>query len=234
VFEVSLGSIPGPYHLKNNLNNQDAVVFHDERDHFVAAIADGAGSLKHSDEGAYAAVNAAVYEAFAHVASGDLGEMTRQGLAAATTTQKRFENYKEYGSTLTVVAMNQKGEWAVSAVGDSFAVVHMNDDSHEFVSGSPVGEYANITELLTSDSIHPIHASGSNAKGFSLSTDGLEHVASVVEKSSPSGRNSHAGFWNGVLVRAEKGQLDVLALFEWLNKQDQITDDTTLLTVVRR
>lgn len=235
MFEAFMGSIPGPYHEKNGLENQDAALFHEnDRGIVVAAVADGAGSLKFSAEGAYIAVEGAVAAADEVSRFGSLLDMTMRGLDRAREKQRGIDGFKEYGSTLVVAAINSMGEWAVSAVGDSFAVVHTLD-THILVTGTPVGEYANITELLTSDTIHPVHLTGQGAVGITLCSDGLEQVAIALDEEKEDGaRRAHAGFWDGIRDRALKSALDISALFDWLNTQDRIVDDTTMLTVVRR
>lgn len=225
-FEAFMGSIPGPYHLKENKPNQDWVQFHTEGDWFMAALADGAGSLSRSHIGAEEAVVAALNKMWA---SRDLpiGEIPKLGLDVARAKQKSYDDYKQYGSTLSLIAMKTDGTWASGAVGDSFGVIHMEDGTHQLITGTPHGEYANITELLTSKKIHPLYSSGDGAKAFSLSSDGLESV-SIFEK------KAHAGFWDGIVERAALGRLSVSDLFQWLGTQDKIIDDTTLLTVVKR
>lgn len=230
-----MGSRPGPQHLKTGKPNQDAVAFHDgDSGVMVAALADGAGSLKFSAEGAQAAVEAAVSSAFAVLPYGSLLDMTMRGLEAAREVQCSFKDFKEYGSTLVVATLDVQGDWAVSALGDSFAVIHTNDSRHLLVTGTQIGEYANITELLTSDPIHPVHLTGQGALGFTLCSDGLEQVATTTKPRGGAAREAHAGFWDGIRDRALAGTLAVDALFDWLQSQDRIVDDTTMLTSVRR
>lgn len=236
MFEAFMASIAGPYHIKNNIPNQDAVLFHEDSGLMIAAVADGAGSLQKSDKGAQDAVEKAVHgiQKMA-VNTTDLVALTAEALDVARSSQLSFPDYKDYGSTLVVVALRENGDWAASAVGDSFAVIHKEDGSHTLVTGTPKGEYANITELLTSEPINPVHSAGSGAIGFSLSSDGLESVGiSREDPTDADSRQAHSGFWNGIVSRAKSGKFDVAGLFDWLDDQDKIIDDTTLLTVVKR
>lgn len=226
-FQAFVGSVEGPYHRQNNIPNQDMPFWHEEGDWFIGAVADGAGSLKYSDVGAYDAASAAVQAIWSSRDSAALEDLPAIGIEAARKTQMGYEEYKEYGSTLTIVILKSDGSWAAGGVGDSFGVIHLEDGSHEFITGTAVGEYANITELLTSLEIHPLYKSGEGATGFSLSSDGLENVA--ISKGE-----AHAGFWNGIRDKANDGSLNVQELFAWLDSLDRIVDDTTLLTAVKR
>lgn len=226
-FEIFVGSVEGPYHLQHNIPNQDAVAWHDENNMLIAAVADGAGSLKHSDVGSQDAVLAAIHSIYAAHKTVDFEKLPELGITAARSAQLRRENYKEYGSTLSLVILKESGEWTAGSVGDSFSIIHGADGDHELITGTPHGEFANITELLTSKDIHPRYASGDAASGFSLSSDGLENVS--LRKNA-----AHPGFWNGIYAKAEDGSLSVHELFEWLNSLDKIIDDTTLLTAIKR
>jgi hypothetical protein len=226
-FEGFVGSVAGPHHRKNDIPNQDVAHWYDAGDLFIGAVADGAGSLKHSDVGAFQAAKTAVEAIHEALKTTPFDELIPLGIEAGRTAQVANDDYKEFGSTLTLVVMKSNGDWTAGGVGDSFGVIHMEDDSHELVTGTAVGEYANITELLTSKSIHPLYATGTGAIGFSLSSDGLENVAL-------SKGEAHPGFWNGIRDKAIAGDLEVSALFDWLDSLDRIVDDTTLLTAVKR
>lgn len=225
-FQAFVSSIEGPYHRKSGSPNQDSAHWLYEEDFFIGAVADGAGSLKFSDIGSETATHSAVNAMHKALFSSKLKELPSIGVEAGRKAQLAHEGYKEYGSTLTVVVLKSSGEWAAGGVGDSFGVIHKSDESHELVTGTPIGEYANITQLLTSKTIKPIYSSGIGATGFSLSSDGLESVA--ISK-----RQAHPGFWNGIRDKALDGSLDVSRLFDWLASLDRIVDDTTLLTVVK-
>jgi hypothetical protein len=226
-FDAYLGTVEGPYHRKNGIPNQDVAYWHETEELFIGAVADGAGSLKHSDVGAFDAASAAVTAVYEALATVPFEELVARGIEAGQAAQLANEDYKEYGSTLTMVILAADGRWAAGGVGDSFAVIHLEDGSHELVTGTAIGEFANITELLTSKEIHPLYADGDGAVGFSLSSDGLENVAL-------SKKEAHPGFWNGIRDKANDGSLRVDELFGWLDSLDRIVDDTTLLTAVKR
>lgn len=226
-FEAFVGSISGPYHRQNNIPNQDTAIWREEGEWIIAAVADGAGSLKHSDLGAQKATSVAVEAVAQELTAKPLEELPALGIEAARLAQRDFDDYKEYGSTLTLIVLHHSGAWAAGSVGDSFGVIHLASASHTLITGTPLGEYANITELLTSDTIHPLYSFGEDAIGISLSSDGLESVA--ISNNEP-----HKGFWDGIRDLAIAGTLDVGQLFEWLESLGKIIDDTTLLTIAKR
>lgn len=222
-----MGSVPGPYHIQKDLPNQDAILFHEDRGLMLAAVADGAGSLKHSDEGAYIAALTAVETMEKARKNLDFEKLVEYALFAAREELFKKENFKAYGCTLTVAAWDVEGNLSVGSIGDSFAVAKLEDGSYELVSAGGSGEYANITELLTSEDPTPVIASFENVTGLALSSDGLESVA-IQDKAA------HAGFWEGIFSKAEAGNLDVDKLFRWLDSLDRLVDDTSLLTIVKR
>ncbi len=226
-FETFMGSIPGPYHVKEGLPNQDALLFHEEKGIVFAAVADGAGSLKFSDQGSHLAVETAVNFMTDNRKKLELEELVKSAYEVARDKLQSIENYQEYGATLSLVALKETGEAATAALGDSFIVLHENEELHHLVTGTPSGEYANITQLLTSQKQNPIFSSFENIRGASLSSDGLERVA--IQNGE-----AFSGFWGGIYKQAQAGSLHVDKLFRWLASQDKIEDDTSLLTLVSR
>lgn len=218
-------SVPGPYHIKSDLPNQDRVSFRIFDDWIFAAISDGAGSLAHSDLGAEYATTAALDYMESLFQEMSPEDCLGNAIEAAIERLKQIEDFREYGATLALVAMSKDGEWFATTVGDSFSVIHLNDGSHILNTGHKPGEYANLTQLLTSVGVIYEITRGTDALGFSLSTDGLERVAT-------SGKEPHNGFWSGIVSLAKNDTLDISRIFEWLNSLDKIEDDTTLLTAV--
>lgn len=226
-FEAFMGSVPGPYHIKNNIPNQDAIIFHEEQGIMFAAVADGAGSLKHSDVGAYDAVESAVYGMVKSRKNLDPAKLVEYGVTIARENLLKRENYKQYGSTLTLVVFLEDGTGAVAALGDSFVVLHGENGDHTLVTGTPSGEYANTTELLSSDEYTSVIETFEGVKAISLSSDGLEGVAI-------QGGNAHGGFWDGIISQAYDDRLDISKIFRWLDSLDRLVDDTSLLTIIKR
>lgn len=226
-FEAFMGSVPGPYHIKKNIPNQDAILFHEEQGVMFAAVADGAGSLKHSDVGAYDAVESAVHGMVKSRKNLDPAKLVEYGITIARENLLKRENYKQYGSTLTLVVLLEDGTGAVAALGDSFVVLHGEAGEHILVTGTPSGEYANTTELLSSDEYTPVIETFEGVKAISLSSDGLEGVAI-------QGGNAHGGFWDGVISQAYDDRLDISKIFRWLDSLDRLVDDTSLLTIIKR
>lgn len=226
-FEAFMGSVPGPYHIKKDIPNQDAILFHEEQGIMFAAVADGAGSLKHSDVGAYDAVESAVHGMVEARKNIDPAKLVEYGITIARENLLKRDNYKEYGSTLALVVLLEDGTGAVSALGDSFVVLHGENGEHTLVTGTPHGEYANITELLSSDDYTPVIETFEGVKAISLSSDGLEGVA--IQEG-----DAHGGFWSGIISQAYEGRLDISKVFRWLDSLDRLVDDTSLLTIIKR
>lgn len=226
-FSVSLGSIPGPYHLKSGLPNQDSVLYQDEGDWLFGGVADGAGSLKYSDEGSFIALRTAIDSMVSLRKSLGIEELVETSVMQARKALLAKPDAREFGATLSIVALHSSGEWASAAVGDSYSVIHEENGNHKLITGAKPGEYANLTELLTSKKINVKVDSGINAIGFSSSTDGLERV-------SLQNNEAHPGFWDGIRDKAIAENLEIHRLFDWLNSLDKIEDDTSLLTVVRK
>jgi len=227
MFEAFIGSVEGPYHRQKNLPNQDYVHIHEEEGWFFGAVADGAGSLPFSDQGAWIVASTAI-EAMTDARKNlDLEKLLEYGIAAARDQILKKEDHKNFGSTLTLLVLSETGEWGVASVGDSFAVIHGEDGSHTLVTAGGSGEFANITELITSKEINIVVQTGTDALAVSLSTDGLEGVGILKGE-------AHGGFWDGIRDKAVDGSLQVDKLFRWLDSLEKLVDDTTLLTVARR
>lgn len=226
-FEAFMGSVPGPYHMQKHLPNQDALLFHEGKGFMVAAVADGAGSLKHSDVGAYDAVESAVHGMVEARKNLDPSKLVEYGITIARENLVKREDYKQFGSTLCLVIWFEDGSGAVAALGDSFVVLHGEDDEHTLVTGTPSGEYANTTELLSSDEYTPVIETFEGVKAISLSSDGLEGAA--IQDG-----DAHGGFWDGIITQAYDGRLDIDKLFRWLDSLDRLVDDTSLLTIIKR
>ncbi len=225
MFRVFFESIPGPYHTQNAIPNQDFVTFLSDEKLLVAAVADGAGSLSKSHLGSEIVARTAVKTMWELRSELPLSELVEKGMNAARSAILSEDDFEEMGSTLTVAVIDLSGGWAVGSVGDSFAILHKKD-SHSLVTAGGFGEYANITQLITSNDLGPVYESGFDAVAISLSSDGLESVGLL-------GDSAHEGFWNTIRDSAISGSLDISKLFRWLQSMDKIVDDTTLLTAVR-
>lgn len=229
-WKLDQGTIIGPLHVRNNTPNQDRYGIGEEGDQRVLVVADGAGSLPKSDEGAEIAVNAVLGIWQESVLAEDfentvehLETVWHDCIDAAIEAIKDQDDYKNYGSTLAV-AMFSDDCWVAGTIGDSFVVVKKSDEEWIYIS-SAKNEFANYTELLTSSNPHRnIQLGTEGALAFAVASDGLEH--STIVQGQP-----HTRFWRGFLrdgspVRAE----DILTRMSELGRID---DDTTLALAIR-
>lgn len=224
-FRSASASVPGPYHVQRGLPNQDAMLWSENSERVLLAVSDGAGSLSNSGEGARLAVTSSIQfmESFEHEYAPE--QLPLLALHHARETLFELPDYRSYGATLVCGVLRANGELSLACVGDSFAVVK-NFDGYSLLTGTASGEFANITELLTSDELTPVAQNFTGVSAVALSSDGLESVS--LSSGAP-----HEGFWSGVFQKTSEGSLDVERLFLWLDSLEKLVDDTTLLCVTR-
>lgn len=222
MWQVSAGTLMGPYHKKHGIPNQDAHGSLLRDDYVVIAAADGAGSLELSDIGSRLAVDVVLEEIDCSSMSHGLDLLVELSIESAKETLNNHPDRDKIGCTLAVAVAGPEG-WAVGVVGDAFAVVQTEIGEYKLITSPPAGEYANITKLLTSD-VAPTTIAHGNDKilGLAVSSDGLELAS--LQGGMPVG-----GFWDPVFSWSLTGSLDVEQLFTHMNTQDKIVDDTTLV-----
>lgn len=227
-WHLAAATRPGP--PGRAVANQDAYTTwtSDDGATVVVAVADGAGSLPESHEGSTRAVAAAV-EAARILAA----KFPRAAVALAHQwARAALGGRREWGCTLAVFAASPAG-WAASVIGDSFVVVHHADGSHRLVISPPAGEFANLTQLLSSSEVEPTTASGpsDDVVGLSAATDGVADAALTF---GPDGETvAHPGFFTPLRARTAAGTLDAAALLEHTAAQELIDDDATLVVAAR-
>lgn len=227
LWNVSSGSLIGPHHGKSGQQNQDAFGFLEKDGLLIIAAADGAGSLELSHVGAQLAIDVVIEEAFACSRDHGLDLIVELAIESARTVLMNHPDKDLIGCTLAVVGIVED-EWAVGVAGDAFAIIQAEDGTHELFENPPAGEYANITQLLTSDEINILIENSRNPiKAAAVSTDGLEHAS--LKNGEP-----FSGFWTPVFNWAAEEKLDVPSLLEHMNTQDKIDDDTTLVVATRK
>lgn len=226
-FSTTAGSKIGPHHVQNGMPNQDAFDFIEGPGLVTLAVADGAGSLEHSKDGAEIAVEAAVGMAADLIiqSSGkvDLVEILKEAMVEARNAVKTHPQWREAGCTLVLAAFTEES-FAVGVVGDSFAVLETDDSVLHLVQPPSVGEFANITKLLTSDNFTFSIASGSTRElhSIALCSDAFEQ--STLEKRIPT-----AGFWSKVFSMAWTESLKIEELIDFMDRQGKIEDDATMI-----
>lgn len=227
-YEIYGSTLIGPPSKKRGKPNQDYYGhgFTPQGDVILVA-ADGAGSLQYSDEGSQRAVETILNTA-SQTAHTDFFDILEEAVENAREELLALENYREYGCTLAVAVMG-RDSYAVSITGDAFAVVDAGGDGFLLHQNPQVGEYANITKLLTSsDSDTTMYSSEGTVQGIAVSTDGLAHTTIDNSTETPT-----YGFWSPVFSKAFNGDLDIDSLFEYMYSLAKIDDDTTLVVAVR-
>jgi hypothetical protein len=231
---VAAGTITGPHHSRRSEPNQDAhawLVL--PGDLAVLAVADGAGSLPRSGDGARRAVRIATDTAAtalnaltAGVDGAQLAEHAAAALTAAAADLVADPDSAALGCTL-VVAIVSPAAWAVALVGDSFAVLTLPDGTHQLIRPPAAGEYVNITQLLTSRDAEILCAHGDEPlAAVTAATDGLAHPALV-------GDAAHPGFFTPLVRRAGDADLNVTSLLEHMHCAQRLDDDTTVVVAAR-
>lgn len=222
----------GPHHRTRQEPNQDAYAHAVLDEALVVAVADGAGSLPRSGEGAQLATTVAVQHVLGRL-QGDpnvhhdaLADIVDEAAAAARSAILDLPFAREAGCTLTLVVATEAG-WAACLVGDSFAVLD-HGDRYELLRPDAAGEYANITRLLTSADPDPWLFSGPHpVTGVAASSDGLAWA--TLDRDEP-----HAAFYRPLFTRAAADDLDLDGLFAHMDTAGKLDDDTTLVVATRR
>lgn len=224
MMKVYSHSVPGPYHVREEMPNQDYMGYREVNGVTFLALADGAGSLPNSEVGAKDAVHLALDVMASFYGVIDDEELTGYAIDQARRIVLTREDYRSYGSTLTVAYLTDEGRAHVSALGDSFAVLRKGTDEFILERGDTVGEYANITTLLTSPEITYNSSTHEGVTGIALSSDGLEQVAIQDGK-------AHEGFWQGIFHKADDDSLNLSKFYRWLDSLDRLVDDTSLMVL---
>lgn len=221
------GTLTGPHHTKRGEPNQDSFLAEERNGILVAAAADGAGSHDLSHLGSQLVVDLAVNEAHRQLAGrvSFQGALERAVDAAREGLLQEDESHRK-GCTLAIAAVGPRG-WGLAIVGDAFGLMKFGDELRLFQVDQEA-EYANTTQLLTSSKI-TVGLWGDDqeeADAFATSTDGL--VFATLQGSEP-----HRGFWDPIFQWAKAGTLDLTTVFESMEAQGRIDDDTTLVVGYR-
>ena len=183
----------GSYFL---LNNSDLI---------VGAVADGAGSAKHSDVGARLAVYQ-VMSIFREIAllpqkgerlSEPLNELEArtlfsrivQEVVATLDEQAINENYSIDELACTLLVFMATPQWlAAMQIGDGFIVVGLQGEKRKLLFQPDKGEFVNQTTFVTSANAlddMQVHVLSGKQQFICASTDGLEKVAIQMSDWSP-------------------------------------------------
>lgn len=244
-WKIAGASTQGTSHLKLSTPCQDSHAYAQFPDGtLVIAVADGAGSAKHSELGSAEAVKAVI--AFAQSAVFPqlgvgwmrflLNAFEQARLALETLAPEENVDLRDLACTLWVVVVTDELV-AVARLGDGFAVAQLEDGSFFSLMRQQKGEYANETVFLTvPDAIDRVeimvyHAS---VKSVAVSTDGLVRLAMQMKDWTPFDK-----FFQPLVqsvAEAENEEAGCAWVNELLNSERvnaRADDDKTLVTALR-
>lgn len=225
---VYAASTAGPYHKAQGKENQDWYATQEEAPCLFAGVTDGAGSHENSLEGGKLVLR----EAFAYLeehapySTTPLEEVLAGAVEHAHGCLLKQAEVKTMGCTLALAVL-RGDSWGVIVVGDAFAVLHRGEEDHEVLMPEAVGEFANVTELMSGSTINPVAASGvGNLQALSLSSDGLYNRTTTRGEAI-------TGFWKPLVRQAQEGTLRMEELLSYMEGKDLLEDDTTLVMIVK-
>ncbi|WNZ44119.1 PP2C family serine/threonine-protein phosphatase [Leptolyngbya boryana CZ1] len=151
----------GTSHLQHNLPCQDAAEFQVILDGttIIGAVADGAGSAKHSKQGAEIAIGTVIEflsaQAELHLTCQEEAEsLFKQLVALVINDLKQFAIserllFEDLACTLIVFIATQE-IYAAMQIGDGILVVRSKNQDYRLVFKPDKGEYHNVTTFITS------------------------------------------------------------------------------------
>lgn len=243
-WQVVAASVAGTSHAERSVPCQDAHATHrTDAGMLVVAVADGAGSAPHAQEGSRTAVDAAVACATEQArdrTDGPLGHLARRALEAAreaVLAAAADEDPGHWATTLSVVVADG-ATVAVAQVGDGSVVVRTGEHLR-VVAPADRSEFLNETCFLTSAGweedlrVEELGAEDGAAPGMvAVMTDGLQLLALDMATGGP-----HPGFfdplfdWAGRHPSGDDELADFLASERVCARTD---DDKTLVLATLR
>ncbi|MBN3928036.1 MAG: protein phosphatase 2C domain-containing protein [Nostoc sp. NMS4] len=191
----------GTSHENQEIDCQDYGDYRIFDDVIVGAVADGAGSAKHSDVGAKLAVETAlkylskiseylrkrqhwwqkVYQALSQQEAEKLFTKTVNKVIAELGKKADKENYSVNDLACTLLVFVATPDWvAAMQIGDGFIVRRSQESEYQLLFQPDKGEFANETTFITSaNAVKEMQVTVISEKQefICASTDGLEKVA---------------------------------------------------------
>ena len=205
-WQVAAASRPGKSHVEADIPCQDSSEYLvcPDTDALIAAVADGAGSAVHSQQGAQTATTAFIREAQVILAEGDSPCLAIEAAFSAARqavvdlAEVAQTDTSDYATTLLAVIWTKEG-LAAAQIGDGIIVV---DD--EVVIEPDKGEYANETTFITSEDAAPhMRVIDKPTDRLAMTTDGMQNLVVDYSGERPI---PHGPFFD--------------PLFQWLSEQD--------------
>ncbi len=253
-WRVAFASVIGTSHLSSGLPCQDwaEVRFASsvEGETLVAVVSDGAGSASAAQVGAEVAAETLAELIVSHLEGGNrLADLTRVtverwiGLVRDTLATRAADDQSapaEYACTLLAAIIGEEVS-AFLQIGDGAIVVSDGErESWSFVFWPQHGEFANITNFVTSANaleVFEFEVAPRRLDEFALFTDGLEHMLLLR-----SPRSVHQPFFDTMLMPVRASVADGVdaalsaGLAVYLRQPvicDRTDDDKTLILASR-
>jgi hypothetical protein len=243
-WNVLAASVAGTGHVARQLPCQDAhAVVRLDNGALIAAVADGAGSAKRSDEGAACAVRAGT-QFLAYRLRERVPENAtecEQWLAAAVDAARAAlleqfpaEALPELATTLLLTFVS--GPWLASIqIGDGATVCRDGRGQLHVLSKEARGEYVNETSFLTSAnyraSVHTSILRDAEIDALAMLSDGVEFLALRY-----SDNTAHEPFFSALFAFARNSASTHRELEDFLSSErvcERTDDDKTLVLAVR-
>ncbi len=214
-------------------------------DWFLSAVADGAGSAPHSDEGAAIAVKAGLARLRSALASGlepivaVTSAFEAAKLAVVAEAEARECPARDLASTLLLAAVSAT-DGAAAQIGDGLIATKVEGENWSWVFWPQRGEHVNVTQFLTdADALEAVQITSlvGGVTDVAMMTDGLEPLALHY-----ASRSAHAPFFEGLSpqLRSRSGDGEdvplsrMLELFLTSPRISQRTDDDLSLVICAR
>ncbi len=247
-WKFAAASVIGTSHLKSEGSAcQDAFscAYHEAANAFIAVVADGAGSARHSDEGSHTACGYVLERLLS--AAPELLSTHSLALRILADLKDRIDEMaafkralaKEFACTLLVAIIFESFAvfWQIGDGAICFRLLGERD--FKFAFWPEKGDYANVTSFVTdSNAADQLAFDNLDAevREVALFSDGLERLALDFAKGEP-----HSQFFNGLFphVYSQPGGWsedlsDSLALFLGSDRMNARTDDDKTLILAAR
>lgn len=202
----------------------------------LLAVSDGAGSARHSDEGAATAVRAAIRSLATSPEGGEAAlmlAMARARRAVDARARRSGLASRHFACTLLLATIDSH-QVAGLQVGDGAIVVSNGEATLRLTRPAP-SQYAGETVFLTSpeaaDATHCTRIAADTITGVALLTDGLEPVATSLLSGEPFSPFFLPLFRYAASPDARQAQLEDLLVSDRIRSRTH--DDITLLLAAR-
>lgn len=196
----------GVSHERLSLPCQDRCAIASHGRWVFAALADGAGSAAHAEEGAELAVEAAMAHLAQLAANGSIGtdDLRAAAHAARDAIVGRAGadgDVRAYACTLQLIALSDTGGAALQ-IGDGLIAMNQGQDGWEWVFWPQRGEFANTTYFVTDVNAPEqweVTELAPYVFEFALMSDGLEVLALDY-----GAKLAHSPFFEGLFPAVRK------------------------------